>query len=322
MAIDESTRTSKKRFEAAGVEHTEENRRLYRQLLVTAPGAEKYISGYIMFDETLRQKTDDGVPFPEVLSDRGILPGIKVDLGGVDFADHPGEKVTEGLDGLEDRLKEYVELGAKFAKWRAIIAIGEGIPTEDCIRENAKNIALYAKACQEAGIVPIIEPEVLIKGDHSIERSYEVHQQVLSKFFEELKNHDVYLEGAILKSSMVISGADAPDRADAETVAAETVKCLKEHVPENLAGIVFLSGGQADEEAALHLSLMNQIDVDLPWPLTFSYGRAIQNPAMKIWSEDITKVKEAQAALVFRSKMNSLAAKGIYKEEMEEERPY
>lgn len=325
LAADESLRTSEKRFKAVGVEHTEENRRLYRQMLVTAPGMENFISGYILFDETIRQKTDDGMPFPKLLADKGILPGIKVDTGAKDLALHEGEKVTEGLDGLRERLREYVELGAMFCKWRAVITIGENMPSQACYMANSHALARYAALCQEAGLVPMVEPEVLINGDHSIERCYEVTAENLQILFSQLQEQEVMLEGTILKTSMVISGMEAKDRANAQQVAEQTVKCLKENVPAELAGIVFLSGGQAEEEATVHLNEMNKMKKDLSWPLTFSYARAIQNPAQKIWSEDPADkeiTKRAQKVLAHRAEANSLASLGKYKEDFEKDRGY
>lgn len=316
LAIDESFRTSEKRFLASGVEHTEENRRLYRQLLVTAPEIENYVSGYILFDETIRQQTDAGIPFPAVLSEKGILTGIKVDTGAVDFDSHPGEKITTGLDGLESRLGEYKTLGASFAKWRAVISIGEHIPSEECLLANAQALAEYAAACQQADIVPIVEPEVLMDGDHAIERCYEVTARNFDILFSTLSEYDIDLPGMLLKTSMVVSGADASSRAGITEVAEQTVDCLKKHVPEELAGVVFLSGGQGDVEATAHLQAMAEIG-GLPWPLSFSYGRAIQNPAMELWSKDPQNTQAAQAALLHRAKMNSLAAQGKYSQGLE-----
>ena len=321
MAIDESTGTSTKRFEAAGVEANPENRRLYRQMLVTAD-VSQFISGYILYDETIRQMTDDDLPFPVVLAESGILPGIKLDTGAKEMALHEGEKVTEGLDGLRDRIAEYKELGAQFAKWRAAITISDTLPSRACMKANAHALARYAALCQEASIVPIVEPEMLINGNHSQKRCYEVSAEMLRILFEELKEQGVMLEGIILKTSMVISGLENDNRATPEEVAKETIRLFKEVVPAELAGIVFLSGGQTDEESALHLSLMNQLGEDLPWPLSFSYGRAIQNPAMAIWSKNFNDIEKAQAALRHRSEANALAAKGEYSAEFEDGRPY
>jgi fructose-bisphosphate aldolase, class I len=311
LAIDESHGTCTKRFEALGVQCDEASRRAYRGLLVTTPGIEEAISGYIMYDETLRQSTDENISFPQALSSRGIIPGIKVDTGAKELALHPGEKVTEGLDGLRDRLKEYFDLGARFAKWRSVITIGEGLPTQACLMANAHGLARYAALCQEAGLVPMVEPEILIEGDHSIERCYEVSALAWKALFEQLNEQGVALDGLILKTSMIISGKAAADRADAQTVAEMTLKGLKENVPAEVAGVVFLSGGQSPEESTVHLDLMNKMG-DLPWPLSFSYGRAIQGPTLEIWARDHEAVDEAQSKLLHRAKMNGLAARGEY----------
>jgi fructose-bisphosphate aldolase class I len=315
LAADESNATAEKRLTAVGLESTEDVRRAYRQLLLTTPGVEQYLSGVILFDETIRQKDDQGTPFAEVLKREGIIPGIKVDKGAKDLALHEGEKVTEGLDGLRERFAEYAEMGAGFAKWRAVITIQDDkLPSEACIHANAHAMARYAALAQEAGIVPIVEPEVLLDGDHTIERCYDVTAATLDALFAELKNKGVLLEGTILKASMVLSGKDAPDSADIQTVAEETVRCLKEHVPAELAGVVFLSGGQTEVEATAHLDAMNKIG-GLPWPLTFSYSRAIQNPVLKLWAEK--KNDEAVAAYLKRCEANSLAAKGQWSEDFE-----
>jgi fructose-bisphosphate aldolase, class I len=320
LAADESSGTVAKRFEGVGLENTPENRRTWRQLLLEGEGAQEYVSGIILYDETIRQKDDAGVAFPEALKQRGIIPGIKVDTGAKDLALHPGEKVTEGLDGLRERFAEYAAMGAGFAKWRAVYTIiGDTAPSVACHKANAHGMARYAALAQEAGIVPIVEPEVLLDGDHSIERCYEVTAEALDVLFTALKNQDVMLEGLILKASMVISGKDAPNRADVQTVAEQTIKCLKEHVPSNIAGIVFLSGGQAEEEATAHLDAMHRLG-DLPWPLTFSYSRAIQNPVLKLWAAG--KKDEALAAYLFRCKANSLASQGQWTEDYEKDRPY
>ncbi len=322
LAADESSGTIKKRFDGVGVEDNEENRRQYRQTLLTTEGLEQYISGIILFDETIRQKSDDGTPFSEVLSKKGILPGIKVDAGTKDLALHPGEKATEGLDKLRERLAEYKKLGARFAKWRAVITIGDGIPTEACVNANAHAMARYAALCQEVDIVPIVEPEVLMDGNHTVERSFEVSEETLEETFEELSRQHVSLEGTILKASMVIAGKKAPKQSSIEEVADSTVRCLTAEVPKELAGIVFLSGGQSDERATENLNKMNQLGSH-PWPLSFSYGRALQNPVLKIWAENKQEnVAKAQTALLFRSKMCGLATLGKYSDEMEKERPY
>lgn len=315
LAADESAATAEKRLTAVGLEHTEEIRRSYRQLLLTTEGVEQYLSGVILFDETIRQKDDSGTPFPEVLKAKGIIPGIKVDAGAKDLALHEGEKVTEGLDGLRERFAEYAGMGAGFAKWRAVITIiGDQAPTEACISANAHAMARYAALAQEAGIVPIVEPEVLLDGDHSIERCYDVTAATLDALFAALKEQDVLLEGTILKASMVLSGKDAPDRANVQTVAEQTVQCLKEHVPAELAGVVFLSGGQEDVEATAHLDAMNKIG-GTPWPLTFSYSRAIQNPVLKLWAAK--EVDQAKAAYLKRCEANSLASQGKWSEDFE-----
>jgi len=315
LAADESSGTIAKRFDSVGQENTEETRRAYRQLLLTADGIENYLSGVILYDETIRQKTDDGQPFAEALKARGIIPGIKVDMGAKDLALHSGEMVTEGLDGLRERFAEYAELGAGFAKWRAVITIiGDDKPSDACITANAHALARYSALAQEAGIVPIIEPEVLLDGDHSIERCAEVVGKTLDACFDALKNQGVLLEGTILKTSMVLSGKDASDRADVQTVAEKTVEVLKAHVPAELAGVVFLSGGQGDVEATAHLDAMNKIG-GLSWPLTFSYSRAIQEPVLKFWAAG--KSDEAVKAYLHRSEANSLASQGKWSEDFE-----
>jgi fructose-bisphosphate aldolase class I len=320
LAADESEKTCAKRFEAAGVPCTEENRRLYRQLLFTTPEIEKYLSGVILFDETIRQKSDEGVSFPQVLSGRGIIPGIKVDAGTKDLALHQDEKVTEGLDGLRERLAEYKTFGAQFAKWRAVITIGQNIPTNACIHANAHAIARYAALCQEADILPIVEPEVLIDGDHSIERSYEVTRATLKATFSELAKQDVAYEGIILKSSMVLPGKNSDQRKTSEEIGKATVKCLRESVPENLAGVVFLSGGQTDEQATANLHAINKVGRGAPRRLTFSFSRAIQNPVLKFWAQKNEEL--ARKAYVFRVRANSLASEGTYDESSEPTRPY
>lgn len=313
LAIDESTGTCQKRFDSIGVECTEENRRAYRDMLLTTPGLGDHISGAILFDETLRQATADGTPFTKVMADAGILPGIKVDKGAHPLAGAaPGEKVTEGLDGLRARLEEYAELGAKFAKWRAVINIGENMPTPGCIDANAHALARYAALCQEAGLVPMVEPEVIMDGEHDLDECYEVTEATLRSLFSELYEQNVLLEGTILKASMVISGTKAQGRAGVEEVARATLQCLLNAVPASVAGVVFLSGGQSDEEATAHLDAMNKLG-EFPWPLTFSYGRALQAPALATWGENpAANVAAAQAKLAHRARMNGLAAKGEY----------
>ncbi len=316
LAADESSPTIKKRFDSIDAESTEESRRRYREMLFTTAGVADYIGAVILFDETMRQSTTDGVPFPQYLSDLGMIPGIKVDKGAKALAGFPGETVTEGLDGLRERLEEYADMGAKFAKWRSVIHIGDGIPTDLCISANAHALARYAALCQEAGIVPIVEPEVLMDGDHSIERCEEVTAATLDVVFEELKGHRVALEGIVLKPNMVISGSDAANRAGPQEVAEATLRCLKAHVPAEVAGIAFLSGGQTAEEATEHLGLMNQMG-ELPWELSFSYGRALQAPALAAWRGDEAKFAAGQEALFKRAKLNSLARLGKYEVAME-----
>ena len=317
LAIDESFPTIKKRFDSISIESTDENRRAYRDLLITNPGGSDYISGMILFDETMRQKTADGTPFPDALIKQGIMPGIKVDTGAKDLAGHPGEKVTEGLDGLRDRLAEYKELGAKFAKWRAVITIGEGIPSSGCIEANAHALARYAALCQEAGIVPMVEPEVLMDADNTIETCYDVTETTLKTVFHELYKQSVTMEHTILKTNMVISGKKCPEQASVEEVAELTVNCLLNCVPAALPGIVFLSGGQSAELATAHLNAMNATNEHLPWPLSFSYGRALQEPCLKTWAGKEENLGAAQAALLHREKCNSLACLGEYSEDME-----
>ncbi len=311
LAADESGGTIRKRFEKIKVESTEETRRTYREMLFTTPGASDYISGVILYDETIRQKTRDGVPFPECLARNGMLPGIKVDLGAKPLAGFPGETITEGLDGLRERLAEYRKLGAKFAKWRAVIDIGTGIPTRFCIEANAHALARYAALCQEAVIVPIVEPEVLMDGGHTLERCEEVTDETLQAVFTQLHAHRIRLEGMILKPNMVISGKKCPTRASAEQVAEATVRCLKRNVPAAVPGIAFLSGGQSPEEATEHLSLMNQLG-PLPWELSFSYGRALQAPALDAWRGQPETFPTGQKAFFKRAKLNGLARSGRY----------
>ncbi|MFQ6021960.1 MAG: class I fructose-bisphosphate aldolase [Acidiferrobacterales bacterium] len=319
LAMDESTPTCKTRFEKMGIACTEDNRRAYRDMLVTTDGLSEFIGGAILFDETIRQKTLAGTPFAEHLAKVGITPGIKVDKGAKDLAAHPGEKVTEGLDGLRDRLAEYKEIGARFTKWRAVITIGEDIPTRGCIEANAHALARYAGLAQEAGLVPIVEPEVLINGNHTIERCYEVTDAALRTVFNELATQRIYFDGMVLKPSMVISGLDCPQRAGVEEVAMQTVRCLLNTVPAAVRGVAFLSGGQSNEEATAHLNAMHNLGIDLPWPLTFSYARALQQPAMENWKGDAANVGAAQKALYGRARLNGAAALGRYNESMEKE---
>ncbi len=322
IAADESAGTCQKRFDAVGVPCTEETRRAYRTMMFESAGLEQYISGVILYDETIRQNMDDGTPVPQYLEKKGIMPGIKVDGGLDELALHPNEKVTRGLDGLRERLAEYKALGAKFAKWRAVITIGKDIPSDACIHANAHALARYAALCQEANIVPMVEPEVLIEGEHSLEQCMDASTKTLKKLFDELKGQDVMMEGTILKASMIIAGKKAAKQSSVDEVAQATVKYLKNTVPTNLAGVVFLSGGQGDEQATAHLDAMNKIG-GLAWPLSFSYSRAIQNPVLKKWAEDPkANIKASQDILLFRSKMNSLASEGKYSSEMETSRPY
>ena len=318
LAIDESTPTIKKRFDSINVESTEENRRAYRDLLITNPDGNKYISGMILYDETIRQSTSDGTPFAEKLTNDGIMPGIKVDTGAKDFALHSNEKITEGLDGLRERLAEYKNLGAKFAKWRAVITIGKNIPTTACIDANAHALARYAGLCQEIGIVPMVEPEVLMDADNTIDLCYNITEKTLSSLFSTLKNQDVSIAHTILKTNMVISGKQCPTQANVQEVAEKTVQCLLKNVPSELAGIVFLSGGQSAELATAHLNAMNQNNKDLPWPLSFSYGRALQEPCLKAWEGNSENIETAQKALLHREKCNGLACKGEYDTKMED----
>jgi fructose-bisphosphate aldolase class I len=315
LAADESTGTIKKRFDAIAFESTEANRQLYREMLFASPGVAEAISGVIMYDETLRQQTRAGVPFPQHLAALGIIPGIKVDQGAKPLTNFPNETVTEGLDGLRERLKEYHGLGARFAKWRAVIDIGAGFPTRFCIEANAHALARYAALCQEQGIVPIVEPEVLMDGDHAIERCEAVTDEVLCETFRQLAGHRVHLEGIVLKPNMVISGKKNAARATPEQVAEATVRCLRRWVPSAVPGIAFLSGGQSTTEATLHLSLMNR--QPLPWALTFSYGRALQDSALKAWGGKPENFEAGQREFMRRARLNGLAAKGAYTADME-----
>jgi len=318
LAADESSGTIKKRFDSIDVESTEETRRAYRELLFTTEGVEEYISGVILYDETIRQKTADGTPFPNLLASKGIIPGIKVDIGAKPLAHAPGETVTEGLDGLRERLAEYHELGARFAKWRAVISIGEGIPSEYCVWVNAHALARYAALVQEARLVPIVEPEVLMDGDHTIERSFEVTARTLHAVFTELRDQRVHPEGILLKPNMVLPGYDSPEQVSDDEIAHETVRCFRRHVPAAVPGIVFLSGGQSEEEATRRLNAMNAIGPH-PWKLSFSYGRALQAAALKAWQGKDENVEAAQRAYYHRAKMNSAAQTGLYAPEMERE---
>ncbi|MBD3812058.1 MAG: fructose-bisphosphate aldolase class I [Betaproteobacteria bacterium] len=317
LAADESNPTIKKRFDSIQVESTEENRRRYREILFTAEGIERTLGGVILFDETLRQRTRDGIPFPRLLADRGIVPGIKVDQGAKALAGHPGEKVTEGLDGLRDRLAEYKQLGAQFAKWRAVIEIDErAIPSAFGLRANAHALARYAALCQEAGLVPIVEPEVLMDGAHGIERCEAATAQALQAVFAELDAHGVLFEGMLLKPNMVIAGKKCAHQAGVEAVAEATLRCLRRYVPAAVPGIVFLSGGQSAEDATEHLNAMNALGPQ-PWQVSFSYGRALQAPVLAAWQGREDRVAAAQQALLKRCNLNGLARDGQYARAME-----
>ena len=318
LAADESTSTIEKRFDSIGIESTEETRRAYRDLLFTTDGAEEFISGVILYDETIRQSALDGTPFPKVLESKGVIPGIKVDTGANPLALAEGETITEGLDGLRGRLEEYRELGARFTKWRAVITIGKDIPSEYCIWTNAHALARYAALAQETGLVPIVEPEVLMDGDHTIERSFEVTSRTLHAVFTELRDQRVQPEGMLLKPNMVLSGYECPEQASHEEVAAETIRCFRRHVPAAVPGIVFLSGGQSDEDATVNLNAINAIGPH-PWSVSFSYGRALQAPALKAWGGKEENVEAGQRAYYHRAKMNSAAQTGMYAPEMERE---
>lgn len=321
LAIDESSGSIKKRFDGVGVEDSEENRRMYRQLLITAPGVEEAVAGMILYDETLRQKDDKGILFPEVLKSHGIIPGIKVDMKTHPLALHESDVVTEGLDGLRDRFSEYAELGAGFAKWRAVYTITNNLPSEASYRANAHAMARYAALAQEAGIVPMVEPEIIYDGDHTIERCAEVCARAWETLFEELAVQGVMLEGTILKTSMIMAGKSSATQSTPEEVAEWTVKTLKEKVPVGLAGVVFLSGGQGPEQATHNLQAMHQ-GQETPWTLTFSFARSIQGPALKIWANDFGDYDKAQLAVTHRAKANGLAAQGKYTEAFEEDRGY
>ncbi len=317
LAADESGPTIEKRFQGIGVSSTEENRRAYRELLFSTKGISEYISGVILYDETIRQKSSDGTLFPALLERQGIIPGIKVDAGAKPMAGFPGEKVTEGLDGLRERLEAYRKLGARFAKWRAVIDIGNGIPTSYGLRANAHALARYAALCQDAGIVPIVEPEVLMDGGHTIERCGEVTTEVLSRVYAELAGHRVRLEGTLLKPNMVVSGKKCPVQGDVSMVAECTVRTLKGTVPPAVPGIVFLSGGQTPRQATEHLSAMNGSG-KVPWELSFSYGRALQDPVLKAWMGQPGNVTAAQNAFLHRAKLNGAARAGKYTPAMED----
>jgi fructose-bisphosphate aldolase class I len=318
LAADESDSTIKKRFDSIGIESTEENRRAYRDMLFTTEGAEDYISGVILFDETIRQSAADGTPFPKLLESKGVIPGIKVDTGAKPLALAEGETITEGLDGLRGRLEEYYGLGARFAKWRAVYSIGDGIPSEYCIWTNAHALARYAALCQEARIVPIVEPEVLMDGTHTIKEAVRVTGRVLNAVYTELHDQRVDLRGTLLKPNMALSGYEASNRASVDEVADATLDVFYRHVPAAVPGIVFLSGGQSDEDATAHLNAINARGPH-PWKISFSYGRALQAPALKAWAGKEESVEAGQRAYYHRAKMNSAAQTGMYAPEMEKE---
>lgn len=318
LAMDESNPTCNKRFAKLDIPQTVEARRAYRELIVTTPGLGECISGAILYDETIRQQKQDGTPFLKVLTDAGIIPGIKVDTGAKDLAAHPGEKITEGLDGLRDRLKEYFQMGARFAKWRAVLTIGEGIPSRSCIEANAHALARYAALCQEAGLVPIVEPEVLMDGDHSWEVCRQVTEEVLRNVFIQLNCQRVLLEGMILKPNMVLPGLTCPTQPSVDEVADATVIGLLRTVPAAVPGIAFLSGGQSAELASARLNIMNlRFNSRLPWALAFSFARAIQQPALEVWRGEESNVKAAQQALLHRARCNRAARRGEYTAAME-----
>jgi fructose-bisphosphate aldolase class I len=318
LAMDESVPTCNRRFAALGIPQTDEARRAYRELIVTTPNLGECISGAILYDQTIHQETKAGIPFVKVLIDAGIIPGIKVDAGAKDLAGHPGEKVTEGLDGLRTRLAEYAQMGARFAKWRAVIVLGDGIPSRGCIEANAQALARYAALCQEAGLVPIVEPEVLMDGDHTLARCAEITEEVLRAVFEQLYLQQVTLEGMILKPNMVVPGLACPAPATVDQVADATVRCLLHAVPAAVPGIAFLSGGQPSELASARLNAMNvRFKTHLPWALAFSFARAIQQPALEIWRGEEANVPAAQQALFHRANCNRAARRGEYTAAME-----
>jgi fructose-bisphosphate aldolase class I len=316
LAADESSGTIKKRFDSIDTESTEDNRRDYRQMLFTAKGMSDYISGVILFDETIRQQASDGTPLVKLLEDQGVVPGIKVDLGAKPLALSEGETVTEGLDGLRERLADYRQLGARFAKWRATYSITDTLPSRYCIEVNAHGLARYAALCQEADIVPIVEPEVLMDGDHTVDRSFDVTSAVLDALYEELFVQRVQLEGTLLKPNMVLSGYGSSQQASVDDVAATTLRCFREQVPAAVPGIVFLSGGQSDEVATAHLNAMNKLGPH-PWQLSFSYGRALQAPALKAWKGEAANLDAGRDAFLHRAKLNSAARSGSYTPDME-----
>jgi fructose-bisphosphate aldolase class I len=318
LAMDESAPTCNKRFAAIGIPQTEEARRDYREMIITTPGLGDFIGGAILYDETIRQSTRDGTLFLRILKEAGIIPGIKVDRGSKAFATHPGEKITEGLDGLRDRLAEYFKMGARFAKWRAVITIGDQIPSRGCIEANAHALARYAGLCQEAGLVPIIEPEVLMEGTHPLTRCFDVTEKVLRTVFDQLYAQRILFEGTILKPNMILPGSHCPQQSSVEKVADSTVGCLLRCIPAAVAGITFLSGGQSAELASARLNAMNvRFKSRLPWPLSFSFARAIQQPALEIWRGDKKNRTAAQESLLHRAKCNWAARRGEYRSEMD-----
>jgi fructose-bisphosphate aldolase, class I len=317
LAADESSPTIGKRFAKLGIDSTEESRRSYREMFFSAEGIADYVSGVILYDETIRQKASDGTPFPQLLKKLGIVPGIKVDTGAKELAGAPGEKVTEGLDGLRDRLSEYYQLGARFAKWRAVITIGEGIPSDYCVHVNAHALGRYAALCQEASIVPIVEPEVLMDWTNDINECERVTRRTLHEVFDQLHRQRILFEGMVLKPNMIVPGIQCPEQAGVDEVARRTLGVLKDHVPASVAGIAFLSGGQSDEAASSHLNAMNQIG-GAPWRLTFSYGRALQSAAMQTWAGKSENLSAGQQAALLRAKCNSAATYGKYSAEMEQ----
>jgi fructose-bisphosphate aldolase class I len=318
LAMDESNPTCNKRFAAIGIAQTVELRRQYRELLVTTPGLGEYISGAILYDETIRQKTEDGVPFVSVLAAAGIIPGIKVDMGAKSMAAHEGEKITEGLDGLRDRLVEYRQMGARFAKWRTVLVLGEGLPSRGCIEANAQALARYAALCQETGLVPVVEPELLMDGDHSSELCGEATEEILWTVFDQFYTQRVALEGLILKTNMVLPGLGCPQQPTAEEAAKDTMRCLLRVVPAAVSGIAFLSGGQSGQLASARLNAMSaKSQTRRPWPLSFSFARALQTPALEIWGGKPGNVSSAQKSLLHRARCNSAARRGEYDTTME-----
>jgi len=316
--MDESNPTCNKRFAKAGVPQTEEARREYRELIITTPSLGQFISGVILYDETIRQSKEDGTPFLRVIKDAGIIPGIKIDMGAKDFALHPGERITEGLDDLRERLTEYRKMGARFAKWRAVITVGDQIPSRGCIEANAHALARYAGLCQESGLVPIVEPEVLMTGEHDLMRSFDVTEKVLHTVFDQLYSQRVLFEGMLLKPNMILPGLKCPEQDSTEHIADLTVKCLLRSVPASVAGITFLSGGQSPQLASARLNAMNvRFKSQMPWPLSFSFARAIQQPALDLWQGNRHNVSAAQDVLLHRAKCNWSARRGDYSSKMD-----